>query len=110
MKFVESVDFKQATTRVKASKAMAPDLRNMFEFVSAASRGDAFVYGSGAKGLRRSTRDYAWRLHECGYVHLVQRRDANGVLNYVMIRSRKPAAEDFLRQFGPIVPADHADA
>lgn len=80
------------------------------EFITASAPGDPLVYGTAEKGLRRSTRDMAWRLHECGYVHLVQRRGENGMLRYVMIRSQKTLLGTFRQQLGLYDSAEKANA
>jgi hypothetical protein len=80
------------------AKKLSPDVLGMLEFVTSSAPGDPLVYGTAAKGLRRSTRDMAWRLHEGGYVHLVQRRGDNGMLRYIMIRSGKTLIDRVLQQ------------
>lgn len=86
------------------------DLLDIVDFIRRSRAGDPFVYGTASKGLRRSTRDLAWRLHQSGHVHLVQRRDGSGVLSYVMIRSAKAPSDMIWQQLGMAAPVHRAEA
>lgn len=69
-----------------AMRPLSRNARTLLQSLIEGNPGDTIVYGSSAEGLRRDFRDLAWSLHEAGAVHLVQKRNDLGEIDYMMIK------------------------
>lgn len=69
-----------------AMRPLSRHAKTLLQSLIEGNPGDIIVYGSSAEGLRRDFRDLAWSLYEAGAVHLVQKRNVFGEIDYMMIK------------------------
>lgn len=64
-----------------------PDIVDVYGFLLRSKERDRFCYGSPSKPASGALRDLCRRLHNAGYVFLVQEKIEIFQYNYIMIRS-----------------------